>query len=81
MLFDVVLGYGSHRRSDRRSCSAPSIRQGQGDARKAARLAFIGYVCGTDQDPQDRDQASWPRSQVAGVLVAPSNAEAATWSA
>jgi hypothetical protein len=43
-------------------------------------VAFIGYVCGTDLDPQDRSKAV-AGLKAAGVLVASSNAEAATWSA
>ena len=43
-------------------------------------VAFIGYVCGTDQDPQNRSKVV-AGLKSAGVLVASSNAEAATWSA
>jgi hypothetical protein len=43
-------------------------------------VAFIGHVCGTDADPQDRNQIV-AGLKAAGVLVASSNAEAATWSA
>jgi hypothetical protein len=43
-------------------------------------LAFIGHVCGTDQDPQNR-AAIIQSLQSAGVMVASSNAEAAVWSA
>ena len=56
-----------------------------GSARAKARaegrtVAFIGYVCGTDLDPQDRAK-SVAGLKAAGVLVASSNAEAAVWSA
>jgi hypothetical protein len=43
-------------------------------------VAFIGYVCGTDLDPQDRGKVV-AGLKAAGVLVASSNAEAAAWSA
>jgi len=43
-------------------------------------VAFIGYVCGTDLDPQDRTRIV-AGLKSAGVLVASSNAEAAVWSA
>ena len=37
-------------------------------------MAFIGYVCGTDLDPQDR-AAAVAGLQSVGVLIASSNAE------
>jgi hypothetical protein len=43
-------------------------------------VAFIDYVCGTDRDPQDRAKVVAGLT-AAGVLVASSNAEAATWAA
>ena len=41
---------------------------------------FIGYVCGTDSDPQPRKDIVAALT-AAHVLVASSNAEAAAWSA
>jgi triosephosphate isomerase len=41
---------------------------------------FIGHVCGTDLDPQNRAQVV-ADLKAAGALVASSNAEAAAWSA
>ncbi|GAY15348.1 acyl-CoA synthetase FdrA [Mycobacterium sp. shizuoka-1] len=75
VLFDVVLGYGS---ADDPTAELISII----DAARAAgtTVAFIGYVCGTDSDPQDRAGAVEGLTS-AGVLVASSNAEAALWSA
>ncbi|MCX2931453.1 acyl-CoA synthetase FdrA [Mycobacterium sp. CVI_P3] len=75
VLFDVVLGYGS---ADDPTAELISIIE---SARaEGSTVAFIGYVCGTDLDPQDRTKAvAGLRS--AGVLVASSNAEAALWSA
>jgi len=55
--------------------SAKSKAQAEG-----RRVVFIGYVCGTDQDPQNRASII-AALKSAGVFVASSNAEAATWSA
>ena len=53
VLFDVVLGYGSA------ADPVAGLLGVLGPARAAAKAAgrtvvFIGYVCGTDRDPQDR---------------------------
>jgi succinyl-CoA synthetase alpha subunit len=79
VLFDVVLGYGS---AEDPIAGLPGV---VGPARSKAKaagrtVAFIGYVCGTDQDPQNRSKVV-AALKSAGVLVASSNAEAATWSA
>ena len=80
VLFDVVLGYGSADDPTAGLLGVIGARQGQGRG-GGPHVAFIGYVCGTDQDPQNRDShrgrarsrpASWSRRR---------NAEAATWSA
>ena len=73
VLFDVVLGYGSA--VDPIAGLLPVLT-----AARDTHVVFIGYVCGTDLDPQNRDQVV-ARLESAGVLVASSNAEAATWSA
>jgi succinyl-CoA synthetase alpha subunit len=79
VLFDVELGYGS-------SLDPVAGLLGViGTARAAAKAAgrtvvFIGYVCGTDQDPQSRKDIV-AALKAANVLVASSNAEAAAWSA
>jgi succinyl-CoA synthetase alpha subunit len=79
VLFDVVLGYGS--------AAEPTVGllEVLGTARAKAqdegrRVVFIGYVCGTDLDPQKRTGVV-AGLEAAGVLVATSNAEAALWSA
>jgi hypothetical protein len=78
VLFDVVLGYGS---AEDPTAGAPGvIGSARAKAKAAGRpVAFIGYVCGTDQDPQNRSKVV-ASLKSAGVLVASSNAEAATWS-
>ena len=79
VLFDVVLGYGSA--DDPTAELIPIIGASKARARAAGRtVAFIGYVCGTDIDPQDRAKTI-AALKAAGVLVASSNAEAAVWSA
>ncbi len=75
VLFDVVLGYGSA--DDPTAELISIIESARADG---TTLAFIGYVCGTDLDPQDHAKAV-AGLQSAGVLVATSNAEAALWSA
>ena len=79
VLFDVVLGYGS---SENPTAGLPSVvGSARAKAKAAGRpIAFIGYVCGTDQDPQNRSKVV-AGLKSAGVYVASSNAEAATWSA
>lgn len=79
VLFDVVLGYGSA--DDPTAELIPIIGASKAKARAEGRnVAFIGYVCGTDIDPQDRARTV-AGLKSAGVLVASSNAEAAVWSA
>ena len=79
ILFDVVLGYGSA--TDPTAGLIGVIGSGKAKAQSEGRhVVFIGYVCGTDQDPQNR-AAIVAALKSAGVFVASSNAEAATWSA
>jgi succinyl-CoA synthetase alpha subunit len=79
VLFDVVLGYGSA--EDPTAGLLGVIGSAKAKAKAAGRtVAFIGYVCGTDQDPQNRAKVV-AGLKSAGVQVASSNAEAATWSA
>jgi hypothetical protein len=79
VLFDVVLGYGAS--ADPTAGLISSIGRAKEKAQTEGRhVAFIGYVCGTDQDLQNRATIA-AGLQSAGVLVASSNAEAAIWSA
>ncbi|AKK28735.1 acyl-CoA synthetase FdrA [Mycobacterium sp. EPa45] len=75
VLFDVVLGYGSADDPTKELIPIISSARAEGST-----VAFIGYVCGTELDPQDRANAV-AGLQSAGALVASSNAEAALWSA
>jgi hypothetical protein len=75
MLVDIVLGYGSH--DDPAGAIIPAIGQARQIARDAGRpLTIVGTVCGTESDPQGltRQEATL---RAAGVLLAPSNAQAA----
>jgi hypothetical protein len=75
ILFDLVLGYGSH--ADPASGLAEALAQAMAGARAAGReLLAIGHVCGTEGDPQDR-AAQVRKLEAAGALVLGSNIEAA----
>lgn len=71
LLIDVVLGYASH--PDPAGVIAPVVREAL-----AARpgLAVVGYVLGTDADPQSRSRQE-ETLRAAGVRLAPTNASAA----
>jgi FdrA protein len=73
ILLDVVLGYGAH--ADPAAEMLPAIRAARAAA-AGRELAFVGFVCGTDRDPQGlaRQVAALRES---GVVLAASNAQAA----
>jgi FdrA protein len=70
VLLDVVIGYGAH--EDPAGAVAGVVA-----AAKAPRPAVVASVTGTDGDPQNRT-AQAGRLEKAGILVAASNAQAAT---
>jgi succinyl-CoA synthetase alpha subunit len=75
LLFDVVLGYGSH--DNPAGGLVAAIVQARAEAQQAGRdLAFVGFLCGTDRDPQGYRQQESDLAN-AGVLLAESNAHAA----
>jgi succinyl-CoA synthetase alpha subunit len=75
LLLDVVLGYGSH--ADPASELGPAIERTRARAAQAGRtLAVVASICGTERDPQGFDRQAAELS-AAGVLLAPSNAQAA----
>jgi hypothetical protein len=75
ILFDVVLGFGSH--DNPAGGLALALADAQRQARAHGRtLALIGHVCGTDGDPQDR-AAQVRQLEDAGALIVGSNIEAA----
>ena len=70
VLLDVVLGYGAH--LDPAGEIARVLR-----AHGATRPNIVAYVCGTETDPQGFHAQS-QKLLSAGVMLAPSNADAAT---
>lgn len=75
ILLDVVLGHGSN--MDPAGELVPAILEAQKIAAKAKRkILFIGFVCGTDSDPQNLVlQEKMLRE--AGMILTESNAQAA----
>jgi succinyl-CoA synthetase alpha subunit len=75
ILLDVVLGYGAH--PDPAGALVPAIEGAIKAAAKGKRgLAIVASVCGTPADPQGLELQE-TRLAAAGVLLAPSNAQAA----
>jgi succinyl-CoA synthetase alpha subunit len=75
ILLDLVLGYGSH--DNPVVDLAAFIAAARDIADTAGRwLHFVGFVCGTDDDPQNAARQA-TALQEAGVLLCPSNAQAA----
>ncbi|MGK9174780.1 acyl-CoA synthetase FdrA [Yokenella regensburgei] len=75
LLFDIVLGYGASADPCARLLPVLDTLQ-QEAARQQRTLLLIAHVCGTEDDPQNRQQQI-ARLHQAGVLVAESNIEAA----
>jgi FdrA protein len=75
ILFDLILGDGAS--SNPAAELIPAVREAAEQARRQERrLHFVAHVCGTDGDPQDR--AAQERALTrAGVIVLPTNAQAA----
>ncbi len=77
VLVDCVLGYGAH--PDPAGSLADAAHHAIDAAREDGRdLLVIASVTGTDTDPQNRTQQVVTLTD-AGILVAPSNADAARW--
>ena len=75
LLLDVVLGYGAH--PDPVAEVLPALGAARDHARIAGHaLAMVASVCGTDADSQGK-AGQVQRLQAAGVIVMPSNAQAA----
>jgi FdrA protein len=75
LLLDVVLGYGSH--PDPAGALVGSIASASQEALRSGRfLAVVASVCGTQADPQNLAEQE-AKLRGVGVLVAPSNAQAA----
>lgn len=74
LLLDVVLGYGSH--PDPAAEMAPAVGAAIAQAAAGGReLAVLGFVCGTQADPQnlERQQA---KLRDAGMILTKTNAQA-----
>ena len=74
ILLDVVLGYGAH--PDPATPIAAAIEKARARATKQRRrISFVGFICGTDDDPQGyaRQEATL---RAAGMVLADSNAQA-----
>ena len=73
ILLDIVLGFGSHENP------AEDLAVAISEARRATTTnepIFIGFVCGTKNDPQNLEKQETMMSEV-GVLLMESNAQAA----
>jgi FdrA protein len=74
ILLDVVLGYGAH--ADPAAEMVPAIAKAQTLAKKRRqRIAFVGFVCGTEGDPQNLERQESALRE-AGMLLTESNAQA-----
>lgn len=75
ILLDVVIGYGAH--PNPADPLGESIRAAKANAAEQGRyLAVVAHVCGTEQDPQGLAQQEQTLRD-AGVIVLPTNAQAA----
>ncbi|PJG60662.1 acyl-CoA synthetase FdrA [Aeromonas cavernicola] len=75
LLFDVVIGYGASLDPTAELLQILAKARQQADL-AGRQLLFIGHVCGTELDPQSREQQIAALRQ-AGVMVASSNVQAA----
>ena len=74
ILLDVVLGYGAH--ADPAAEMTAAMREADVIAGRDGRtIAWIGFVCGTEQDPQGLSRQEAALAE-AGMILAASNAQA-----
>ena len=74
ILLDVVLGYGAH--ADPAAELAPVLVKAQAAARRKRRsVALVGFVCGTELDPQGLERQE-RALRAAGMILTDSNAQA-----
>jgi len=75
IVLDVVLGYGAH--PDPAGALAPAVREARAAAAREGReLVVIGFVCGTEGDPQ-RLASQAARLAESGMVLAPGSTAAA----
>ncbi|MCK4261349.1 MAG: acyl-CoA synthetase FdrA [Halanaerobiales bacterium] len=74
LLFDVVIGYGSH--VDPAGEMIATLKKAKElYAERGGYLAMVATVCGTEEDPQNLDEQKAKLEEI-GVIVMPSNAQA-----
>lgn len=74
VLMDFVIGYGSN--DDPAGEMLPSIFEARNIMKSKGRhLCVIGYICGTDKDPQGY-KVQKDKLEQAGIILMPSNAQA-----
>lgn len=79
ILLDFVLGYGAH--ADPVGGLLPALQGAiQAASAQGRHIAVVASVCGTDQDPQQRDEQVRKLEDL-GAVVMPSNAQAARMAA
>jgi len=79
VVLDVVLGYGAH--ADPAGALAPAVREAHARAAKDGRtLVVLGFLCGTEGDPQ-RLSAQHARLAESGMILATSSTAAAALAA
>ena len=75
IVLDVVLGYGAH--PDPAGALAPAVREARAAAAREGReLVVIGFVCGTEGDPQ-RLASQMVKLAESGMVLAPGSTAAA----
>lgn len=74
ILMDFVIGYGSH--MDPAGDMLPYIIEAKKEMEREGKyLSVVGYICGTDKDPQSYKEQK-EKLETAGVILMPSNAQA-----
>jgi len=75
IVLDVVLGYGAN--ADPAGELAPAVREARAVAAREGRdLVVLGFVCGTEDDPQGL-AAQTAKLRDAGMILAPGSTAAA----
>ena len=76
IVLDVVLGYGAH--PDPAGALAPAVRAARAAAAKEGReLLVLGFLCGTEEDPQPLSSQTAQLAESGMILAAGSTAAAA----
>ena len=79
IVLDVVLGYGAH--ADPAGALAPAVREARAAAAKDGReLLVLGFVCGTEDDPQQLSSQAATLA-ASGMILASGSSAAASMAA